>query len=247
MPKILKFTNYETQRGIPVQRPAEADDELFDSPLEPVDVEPQSPPPAATPPVNLPQVDTEAMLAETQSQVETMLNEAKAQVSLWEEEARQSGYEAGYAEAKLAATAELQPVLASAQALVQEASQIKGQFLNESQNNIGTLATAIAQKIIEQELTLNPTAIATIVSQTIKAAHVQEACHIHLNPADQTVLASQWETHPPLADHNWQLVADDTIQRGGCLIKVGGGLVDAQIETKLDQITSALAEVEPGI
>lgn len=244
MPKILKFTTYETQKGVPVQRRAGTEV----APVEPLPetVEAEQPqPPASSPEADSPQIDVDVLLAEAQSQVEAMLNEAQAQVNQWQAEARQSGYEAGYTEAKQTVEAELQTILSTAQALLQEASQSKNQFLGESRDNIGALATAIAQKIIEQELTLNPTAIATIVSQTIAAAQIQEACHIHLNPADHAVLVSHWETSSPPADHNWQLVADEAIQRGGCLIKVAGGTVDAQIETKLNQVTSALAEVEP--
>ena len=183
-------------------------------------------------------VDTKALLAETQAHAKTMLDQAQRQISAWQEEARQKGYEAGYAEARQAVQSELAETANAICTVAQSAVDSRDKFLGDSRGEIGRLAVAIAEKIIGQELAMNPKGVTEIVAQAIKGASIRGACRIHVNPRDYDVLSPYWETIPSLqpSDRAWELVADEQVKRGGCLIEVGGGTIDARLETQLAQI-----------
>lgn len=183
-----------------------------------------------------------ALLQEAQSHIEMMLNQAQVQVSLWHEEAREAGWQAGYNEGRLAIEENLSETIATIRHLAQSATEAHNQFLRESQEELGQLAVAIAKKIIGKELSLNPKAVTDIVAQALKAANIRGGCCIRLNPKDYEIIEPYWNAIPSLqpTGKTWELVPDSNIQPGGCIIEANGGTIDAQISTQLEQIDAAL-------
>lgn len=190
----------------------------------------------------------QAFLNEAQAHVESMLTQARAQVSMWEEEAQRAGREKALAEARQAVEAEMSEALTTTQALIRAAQISQQQFFKDSQGEIGKLAVAIAEKIIGRELTLDPSVISDIVGRTIEAANVRgSACIIRVNPQDYELLNPLWNAIPSFQqpEQSWDLVADKQVSRGGCLIEVANGsTIDAQIETQLSQIATAFETME---
>jgi flagellar assembly protein FliH len=134
----------------------------------------------------------------------------------------------------------------AAQALANAAIEEQTRFLNEAQEQLGNLAIAIAEKVIGQQLTLNPDLVGEIVGNAIKGANIAGACRIRINPKDYDLLGPSWNSIPSLqpSERKWELAADIEISRGGCVIEADGGTVDAQIETQLAQIRTAFSGVE---
>jgi flagellar assembly protein FliH len=241
MARILKRINFEANNKVPVKATQFA---------------PASPPNAAAildekdfNSSSLTQeAEVSASISEAQSHVEMMLNQAQLQVVIWEEEARQAGWEAGYAEAQQVVDSQLSEILADVHSIADSAVEAKSRFLRESQAEMGRLAVAIAKKIIGKELTVNPRAVTDIVAQTIEAANVQGACYIRVNPQDYEILGPLWDAIPSLQPpgHTWELVADKHISRGSCLIETNGGIIDARLETQLAQVSAAIETISTG-
>lgn len=182
------------------------------------------------------------LLLETQQHVEMMLNQARMQMSAWQEEAHQAGREAAYAETRQALEAELAESLTAARHLAEAAAEAYEQFWRDNQAEVSRLAVAIAEKIIGKELTLNPKTITDIVANTLRAANIRGACLIRVNPKDYEIIEPYWNAIPSLQPpgHTWDLTPDPRVNQGGCLIEVGGGTIDAQLETQLEQVALAL-------
>ncbi len=187
----------------------------------------------------------EDLLAQAQEQVELMLTQARSQVELWQQEAHQSGQQAGYEEGHKAAVDELAATLAVARDIAQSAADAGEQLVRQSRSELGRLALAIAEKIIGHELTVNPSTMGDIVTAVIEAACVREACLIRVNPEDHEILRSHWSqlTAGQQPDRSWDLVPDRRIARGGCVIEVNGGSIDARLETRLRQAELAFEGV----
>lgn len=185
--------------------------------------------------------EAQALINEAQAHVEMMLNQARTQVDSLKEEAKKRGYEAGYVSGREAAQKELQEHTAQLQALVESAMAELNEQLRQSQQEIGRLAVAIAQKIITQELKLNPQIITEIVGNAIKNANITGSCRIRIHPDDYELLGPLWETIPSLqpSDRKWDLVSDRKVRKGGCVIEVDGGIIDAQLDTQLAQVQQA--------
>ena len=189
--------------------------------------------------------EASTLMAEAQAHVEAMLNQAEVKIENWKEAAQKEGWEAGYIQAQQAAEAELAETLATARNLAQSATEAKAQLLSNSRAEIERLAVAIARKIIGKELTVNPKAISDIVVQAIESADIHGACSIKVNPEDYEILEPMWDAIPSFQspDNTWQLVPDKRVSRGGCLIEVNGGIVNAQIESQLAEVANAFEAI----
>lgn len=189
-------------------------------------------------PVNSPEI----LLAQTQAQIEAMLQAAQTHVLSIQEEAAQAGWARGYEDATRAAEQELGKLIGSIKKIANAAVEQHNQFLRLSQNEIGRFAVAIAEKIIGQELSINSKIVTDIVAQAIKEANITGACRIRVNPADYELLSPAWDSIPSLqpSERRWELLADKKIAAGGCVIEADGGILDAQIESQLAQVSMAL-------
>jgi flagellar assembly protein FliH len=241
---ILKAVKYERQNTSPVvvQHIPPEPPPVGSSPLEGTQETELSP--APTPEQLL--ATAQARLAEAQAEAEGMVKYAQLQVDAIHEEARKAGWQAGYIAGQQQALAEAAALLAHIKTIANSAITAKEQFYTNSLTEINGLVVSIAEKIITKQLSLNPQIVSEIVGQAIKNANINGACRIRVNPADYEILSPSWHNIPSMqpSDQRWELIADKGIKRGGCVIDVQGGILDAQIETQLQQVQEAFETLE---
>ena len=191
---------------------------------------------------------TESLLSEAQSHVEMMLNQAQIQVATLQKEAQEAGWEAGYSKAHWVVANEMEEAITTLYGIIKSAIEARTQFLYDAQTELSQLAVAIARKIINKELSINPGVITDIVAQTIETVGIQGACHIRVNPKDYELLRPHWDAVALLQqpEQTWELIADERLGAGDCVIETGGGTIDARIETQLEQISTTFAKYEAG-
>jgi len=235
--RILKSVKIERDALVPI---AAGQKNPAPSPA-PVETEETESLPEIQPAIEQVEEKSTSMLAEAQAHVEMMLNQAQMQVATIQEEARKAGWEAGYSEAQKNAEQELSETVANIKHIVDAALAERERFWRENQRAVSDLVVAIAERIIGQELNINPKIVTEIVGRAIKDANITGACRIRVNPTDYEILIPSWETIPSLqpSDKKWELVSDETVSRGGCIIEANGGTIDAQVETQLLQIKRA--------
>ena len=186
-----------------------------------------------------------AKLAEAQARADALLEQARAQIAAWQEEAHQVGWQAGHEEGLRAAREEVAESLRAARSIAQSAVEARDKSLKESGVEIGRLAVAVAEKISGRELAINPEVVTDIVAQVIEAANLNGPCRIRVNTRDYESLSPHWEAVAPLQQPGrpWELVADRNVARGDCVIEAGGGTIDGQVETQLEQVRGAFEKV----
>jgi len=115
------------------------------------------------------------------------------------------------------------------------------------QNTALTLAIAIAGKLLRRQLELRPEDAAGMVSAALQLSAGSRRVEVRLHPddlelltADQTLATSSGLS--TLADE--LLVADETLERGDCLVQTTDGRIDARLEMLLDRITTELLDVD---
>lgn len=187
----------------------------------------------------------ELMLAEAEQQAQALLDQAQSQILQWQEEAKAEGRKAGYLEGQQVAQTEIAETLNTVRSTAQAAIDASNQFIRDNQANMGKLAIAITKKLIAHSLETSPEVVTEAVAQLIEVVNIQGACRIRLNERDHDILKPHWEAVANLQQPGatWELVSDKNIKRGGFLIEVGGGTIDARLETQLAQIEAAFADV----
>jgi flagellar assembly protein FliH len=186
-------------------------------------------------------LNPEDLLSEAQKKAEEIVKQAEMQSAAWEEQARQAGWQAGYEEGLKQSSAEMSQILMTARNLAQSAVDERDTLVKSNPTELGRLAVSIAERLIGRELSLNPSAVSDIVAQVIETSGVTGPCRIRINPEDHEVLKPHWDAIAGLQKpgEKWELVPDQTIQRGGCVIDAGGGTVDARLGTQLERVQSA--------
>lgn len=113
---------------------------------------------------------------------------------------------------------------------------LKG-FVDQARPQLVRLALRVAEKILRQKLEMSPETVVPMIDEALRSVRAQQQARIiiRVNPADQPMLESRrqrWlERFPSIA--SLDIVADDTLQRGGCRLETDFGSVDATIETQI--------------
>lgn len=165
------------------------------------------------------------------------------------EEGRKAGHEQGYAtgfEAGLASgreraqqeTAQLHELLDASAAALASVDEEMGQALI-------SLSIRIAEQVLRSELNTHPEKILDLVRDITHMDTSKEAIlKLRVHP-DDIDLIDQYLQHDIGVTH-WRLVADASIERGGCLAETVLGNIDATLQTRWDRVTSALGQKPDG-
>jgi flagellar assembly protein FliH len=125
--------------------------------------------------------------------------------------------------------------------LLRELETIKRKILTNSQEDIVELATVIASKIIHREVK-GSEAVVDTVREAIDMASDKHSIRIKLNPADIPVVDSHkgrfLETVKSL--ERIELVEDNEIIPGGCIVETTEGSVDARLDRQMEEIRKML-------
>ncbi|MBC2711752.1 MAG: hypothetical protein HGJ94_12425 [Desulfosarcina sp.] len=162
------------------------------------------------------------------------------------EEAFNKGIDQGRAETIGAQQEKVENATVALNAAVEEMVRIRQQDIERMETETVRLALAIAKKIIGSETEHGP-----VIGHVVKAAMKKVAGPRHLtlrlNPKDiDTVKGSKRELF--LADDPgsvFRIEADETIQRGGCIIETKLGDVDARIDQQIKIIEELLTAELP--
>ena len=219
--------------------------------------------PAETKPLDLASFEraARAIVEQARAEAAAMIEQARSravdEAEALREQARREGHKAGYEagfeegsqqgrqEAALQITSNTQSVLEVLTAIARELDARVEGLINEGQNNLAELALKIARKVIKVELTARPEQIAganMARALELAAFSTQLACHV--NSADAAFLEEFLdEVRATLeASRVIRVVPDDSVARGGVIVRSERGSVDAGIEAQLAEIERQLAQ-----
>jgi len=189
-----------------------------------------------------PQAEAERIIADAKAEAHAIIARAEAEAEQVRANARQVGLQTGYADGKQAAETEAAEMIAAIRKVTQSAKIAHNQLLEDAESHLGQLGLAIAKKILTHSLTVEPEIITEIVAEVIDSAGIHGSCYVRVHPEDYKILQPHWDAvaHLQQPDEPWELIADSHISRGGCMIDIEGGTIDARLQTKLAKIEAAL-------
>ncbi len=169
---------------------------------------------------------------------------SKEEANRREKEAYQKGFYQGREEGMRLGQEEIKPYVNLIEGIVKEWEERKEHFFEENELVVVRLAFEIAKKVVHQEISANPDLILYVVREALKKAAGSQNLVIKLNPQDVAVLESGKEERLPELKKfdKVEIVADEKIERGGCILDTDSGLLDARLEVQLKKIEEALLE-----
>ena len=158
------------------------------------------------------------------------------------EEAFAQGREAGLAAARAESEKHLKQLKTQVERLetaLSSLAQPLQQVNDEVEQQLMTLALTIARQLVRRELKTDPAQVIAIIRETVSLLPAAARdVRVHLHPEDAAVVRERLAA--PTADRAWTIVEDPVMTRGGCKVTTDTALIDARIETRLNEVISAM-------
>jgi flagellar assembly protein FliH len=204
------------------------------------DAKPAPTPAPENPPSEIPATAADAGTLETIQQFNLPTAEDIERIH---EEARASGYEAGFAEGRQSGEQQAREMLDAQTALlasiIGNLRNSVGELEQSVADDLLSLAIEIAAQVTRGAISVKPELLLPTIREAIATLPLHHA-HIvlRLNPKDIEHIRA--EIGEQLAQTGAQLLEDSTISRGGCLLLAGASEVDATIETRWKRVLEAI-------
>lgn len=157
----------------------------------------------------------------------------------------QDGYAAGQqdaveeaAQADRARTEAVEAALAALATAAADLSACRGADLADVEDALVDGAFELATAVVGRELQLADAPGRDALARALRLADSREPVLARLHPDDVATLGDHAELAP---GRDVTVVADATVERGGCLVELGDGRVDARLSTALERVKAVLA------
>lgn len=164
-----------------------------------------------------------------------LISRAQEEAETIKETAAKEGYRAGIEQAEsdiLALRAKISDFVSSKQEVFE--------FIAP---DILEISVEIAQKIIKKEITQNPEVIVESIVDVMKSISKEEPkITVRLNPLQVDLVKTELPDYITSMgiEAKINIVGDDSISEGGCIINTNNGIVDASLDTQLEIVKEAL-------
>lgn len=202
----------------------------------------------------------EARIRQAAEEAERLKSEARREIDAWWQEARQQdeqhrqtirdqaaaeGYQAGYADGEAEAKRQYEDIIRQAKEMLEQAYRIKDSIIQEAEPFLVELSTAIAAKIIKQQLTLTPEWMVAMVKDVLARKREKGVVTLCVSPQHFAYIQEARDELAGVLDSQaeLQILPDTSVGDEGCVIRTQLGSVDARIDTQLSEIKNALLQL----
>lgn len=190
------------------------------------------------------------ILEDAYNKAEEIINQANIQANVLKEEifeeSKKNGYNAGYADGYKDglenARKEYQGIITQAQQELIEAQQRKDAAIKEAEMELVNLAIDIAREVLDHEIATNEDVIVHLVNKAIKSYYSAGPVCIRVCEEDYSVLTERIGKIIEAAGENinFEILKDDNVKKGMCLLETPNGIIDASIDKQMDKIAKEL-------
>lgn len=155
--------------------------------------------------------------------------------------AYQQGLQEGQAAARKEMTAQIEAMNIRMARTIEEFSGLRQRFRHEAEEDVVSLALAVARRVLHRELTMAPDALLGIVKAALEKIEAREVHRVRIRPEDAAMVKQFLEKMglPQRVD----VIADPGLERGAAILDSGRGALDASVETQLSEIERGLADL----
>jgi len=154
-------------------------------------------------------------------------------------EGKEAGYKEGVELGKTQGQEDVKPLmdeqLTHLRSLLDSLSDPLKKVDEQAEKQLVQLATMLSEAIIYQEIKTSPDIILHTLKKSIDALNAeQQKVKIHLHPEDLTLIKTSYGEQA-IEDNHWQLIAEPTLERGGCEVKTTLSSLDMTLKTRVKE------------
>lgn len=171
--------------------------------------------------------EVDGIVANAERGRQRMLDDARAEVARWIDAAAADGGDEGQSQA---------------QHMRDEIAGLEARMLKEVEGEVVRTAVRVAQEILSAELQTREDAIVDIAVTALLAAKTARDINLRVHPRDAKVLrgAKDRLVSNLTRAKDLEIREDRRVKQGGVLIETESGVIDAQLETQLEEIARVL-------
>lgn len=199
-------------------------------------------------------VDAEILKQEARAECDRMKEEAQEDIERAKEEAaeqgRQEGYADGYKDGEAKIREEMADTIAQgnakAEKTLRDAKAATRDYVQQAEQDVVRIVMAVVEKILPQHFIDVPQVVLPLVREAITKVKDQKELKIHVAPQDyDLVLMARNEFRGLLTygDASIDLISDQSMKPGDCLIETPNGTVDARLATQIELVRQAVKNV----
>ena len=164
-----------------------------------------------------------------------------------EKEAYQKGFEQGQRDGLTLEKKQMEEKAKQLETIFSGLTDLKAQIYHESESELLNLSVLMAKKIIREEIKADGGIIRHTIQAALKSLVDKQHIRILLNPEDMEEVRNLL---PELAAQSkggqFQLVEDNAIDAGGCILETGFGRINATIEDQLGELEKEIEQTFQG-
>lgn len=159
-------------------------------------------------------------------------------------EAYALGFTEGRQEGERAERARLRPTVRAAEEAIESINEREAKWTGAVEQNLVTLALAIARHIVDREVASDPSVVDKLVRRAIASFPVDQPVHVRVHPDDLAIITSMRGEGPRDDDRPDTMLTwagDARITRGGCVVEGRERIIDGRVDTALERVYRRLA------
>jgi flagellar assembly protein FliH len=153
--------------------------------------------------------------------------------------ARRQGLEAGRAEGEQRARAEFEPVAAKMNSAIAELAGMRSEMRRRAERDVVQLALLIAKRVLHRELNVDESAIAALARVAFDRLSRAESYKVTVHPRFAKAIAA---AVPAAIASQVRIEPDPAREPGTLIIDSPDGMIDASIDTQLEEIGRGLTD-----
>lgn len=198
------------------------------------------------------------ILSKAQAEAGQIVEDTKQEAKELLEKVQKEGYDKGYADGKAEGIKdgkeriedELKAIVRQtneqAQKTLRDAKELTADYFIKAEDDIVKVVMMAIEKILPQHFLDVPQVILPVVREAIKHVRDQKEIIIHVEPESyDLILMARAEFRSMLTDGTAtvEVISDEALKPGDCVIETPNGGVDARLSTQLDLMKKAVQSV----
>ena len=178
--------------------------------------------------------------------VDEKMNELKTQAY---DEAYQIGLKDGFKSAVEQRLKDINQTIDDFQILVNSIHSIKTDLVHQNEAHIVATIFRIAEKIAYGHIAENPDLVLPVIKESIEIAQADDEVTVLVSPEQIDLIDNLRKLSNRDFDFlkNVRLEASQNVMSGGCIVETNYGIIDAQVQTRVEKIWTELSQALPKI
>lgn len=180
----------------------------------------------------------EELLEEAQKQADEIIARAEQNSEAIEQAAQEKGLQKVEEIVQEKVNENLNEIRENLSNTIENLTALETNIIEQLDDDLVKLALEIAKKVVRREVSIDREIALTLVQVSLKRLQDRTIAEVHLHPEDFAYVEANREKLKFRG--SIELVADDSISIGGCLIHTETGDIDARLQSQFDEISHGL-------